>query len=237
MTRWVLLGMLALLSVPAAGAGDPPAEPQRPYLETFNVDPKEFASTGRNTYFILEPGYVLHFKGKDEAKKAELRITVLNETRMVAGIETRVVEERETSNGVPTEISRNFFAISRVTNDVYYFGEEVDSYKNGKVVDHEGTWLAGEGDNRYGMAMPAVPTVGQRYYQEIAPKLAMDRAEIVSLTETMTTPAGTFDNVLKTKETSLLEPDDEEFKYYAPGIGLIRDGGLKLQKYGKEMLR
>jgi hypothetical protein len=61
----------------------------------------------------------------------------------------------------------------------------------------------------------------------------MDRAEIVSLVETVRTPAGEFKNCLKTAETTPLEPGVREFKYYARGVGLIQDGSLKLVKYGK----
>jgi hypothetical protein len=234
MRKRMSLGLLALLFGSFAWAGRPSAGKERPYLETFAVAPKDLASTGRNTYFILEPGYVLHFEGKEGGKKAELRIAVLDQTRMIAGVETRVVEERETAGGELTEVSRNFYAIAPATGDLYYFGEEVDGYDGGKVVNHEGSWLAGEGENRFGRALPGAPQVGQRYYQEIAPRAAMDRAEIVSLTDTMVTPAGTFKDVLKTMETTPLEPGTREFKHYAAGIGLIKDGALKLTKYGKE---
>jgi hypothetical protein len=230
----VCLGLLALLFGFAAWAGPPPAGKELPYLETFTVKPKDLASTGRNAYFILEPGYVLHFEGKEAGKKTELRIAVLDETRVIAGVETRVVEERETAGGELKEVSRNFYAIAPATGDLYYFGEEVDGYEGGKVANHEGSWLAGQGENRFGLALPGAPQVGQRYYQEIAPRTAMDRAEIVSRSGTMVTPAGAFKDVLKIMETTPLEPGVREFKHYAPGIGLIKDGSLKLTKYGKE---
>jgi hypothetical protein len=60
----------------------------------------------------------------------------------------------------------------------------------------------------------------------------MDRAEIVSVTETCKTPAGTFKGCLKVKETNPLEIGSTEYKYYAPGIGLVRDAELQLVKYG-----
>ena len=60
----------------------------------------------------------------------------------------------------------------------------------------------------------------------------MDRAEIVTITRTLKTPAGTFKNCLKTKETSALNPRERCFKTYAPGIGLIQDEHLLLTKYG-----
>ncbi|MFL6565620.1 MAG: hypothetical protein ACJ8G5_11880, partial [Burkholderiales bacterium] len=82
-----------------------------------------------------------------------------------------------------------------------------------------------------GLAMPGRPKPKMRYYQEQAPGVAMDRAEIVSLTETCKTPAGTFQRCLKVKETSALNRESE-YKYYAPGIGLVRDEDLRLVKYG-----
>jgi hypothetical protein len=79
--------------------------------------------------------------------------------------------------------------------------------------------------------MPGLPLIKARYYQEIAPKAAMDRAEIVSVSERLQTPAGTFANVLKTIETSQLEPGPGEAKFYAAGVGLLQDGSLKLVRY------
>jgi hypothetical protein len=58
----------------------------------------------------------------------------------------------------------------------------------------------------------------------------MDRAKIVSVSERVATPAGTFENCLKTEESTPLEPG-REFKLYAPGVGLIRDGVLDLVSY------
>ncbi len=80
--------------------------------------------------------------------------------------------------------------------------------------------------------MPGKPRVGLKYYQEIAPGVAMDRAEIVSLDDILETPAGSFSKCMKTKEGTALNPREKEFKVYAPGIGLIQDANLLLTKYG-----
>jgi hypothetical protein len=84
------------------------------------------------------------------------------------------------------------------------------------------------------MMIPGVIKPGLKYYQEIAPSVAQDRAEIVSINTSLEVPAGKFDKVLKIEETTPLEPKSREYKFYAPGIGLIKDGGLELIKYGKE---
>jgi len=199
------------------------------WTSEFQVAPGELTATGRNPYFILEPGHRFEFQdGKDK-----LVITVLNETRTVAGVETRVVEERETSDGKPVEVSRNYFAISKRTGDVYYFGEDVDIFKDGKVANHEGAWLAGINGARFGLAMPANPVIKSKYYQEQAQGKAMDRAEVISLSENVKTAAGTFAKCLKTRETTPLEPGASEYKYYAPGVGLVQDDTMKLISYSK----
>ena len=215
---------LATTAVVAPRAVVPPVPQDTTWTSTFDVETGELVSTGRNPYFVLEPGYQLTL----EDGKERLVITVTNDTRTVAGVETRMVEERETDGANLVEVSRNFYAISRKTNSVFYFGEDVDMYKNGKVINHEGAWLSGVGGARFGLMMPGLPLMRARYFQEVAPKVAMDRAEIVSLSESIKTPAGAFTNVLKMEETSPLEPNAKEAKFYAPGVGLIQDGDLKL---------
>jgi hypothetical protein len=220
------IAFLALIGTTALPAGG-----KEKFTGTFAVDKTELASVGTNRFFVLAPGFQLVLEGKEGGEPIGLTITVLNETKVVDGVEARVVEERETGNGQPVEISRNYCAISRCTSDVFYFGEDVDIYKGGKVTAHEGAWLSGVNGARFGLMMPGTPLLGARYYQELAPKVALDRAEVVSLSEKFDTPAGKFVNCLKTEETSALESGREQ-KLYAPGIGLIYDGGLKLTKYG-----
>ena len=116
------------------------------FAGTFAVDKANFVNVGKHPYFILEPGYRLRLKHK----KATLTITVLDDTKIVDGVETRVVEEREEVNGRLTEVSKNYFAIDKTTNSVYYFGEDVDNYKRGKVVNHGGSWLSGVDGAKFG---------------------------------------------------------------------------------------
>jgi hypothetical protein len=152
---------------------------------------------------------------------------------LVDGVLTRVVEEREEKDGKLYEVSRNFFVIGAQTNNVYYFGEDVDFYnKKGEVISHEGSWRSGVDGAKYGLQMPGEIRVGQRYYQEVAPKVALDRAEHVSKTARVNTQAGRFRNTLKVRETTPLEPKVEEFKFHAKGVGIVKDGAVKLVSYG-----
>jgi hypothetical protein len=235
-TRCVALPACVLIaaftaSAPAAGQ-EARQKPSPEWQQAFAVNSADLATVGENPYLVLKPGFQLVLEGKESGKAVRLVVSVLDETKTIGGIDARVVEERETENGVLVEVSRNYLAIHKMTRDVYYLGEDVDEYKNGKVSGHGGAWLHGVGGAKFGLLIPAAPVVGQRYYQEAAPNVAMDRAEVVSVTERVTTPAGTFEKCLKTAETTPLECG-REFKLYAPGVGLITDGSLVLVSYTK----
>ena len=197
------------------------------FQSDFGLEQLTFLDSGQNPYFVLEPGFQLEL-ASDEG---HLMITVLDETRKIGEVVTRVVEEREEKNGKLVEVSRNFFAICKQTNDVFYFGEEVDVYTDGKISGHPGAWLAGERGARAGRVAPGAPKVGAKYYQEFAPGVAMDRAEIVDVAATLKTPAGLFKNCLRTHESTGLDKKESEYKVYAPGIGLIQDEDLLLVAY------
>lgn len=188
-----------------------------------------FSSEGSHPYWVLEPGFEAVLEGKEGGADVRVVITVSDDVEVVDGVETRVVIEAETEDGETVEISRNFFAICNRDNSVVYFGEDVDNYKNGVVDNHDGSWRAGINGARAGVIMPGTLLVGGKYFQEIArDDKALDRAEIVSMDVEFETPAGTFSNCLRTRESSPLEPGKVQLKHYAPGIGLIQDSKLKL---------
>jgi hypothetical protein len=223
----------ALTNGQLALAGVGPARDRIGFTDEFFLKDCDFSTTGSNRFFILEPGYRLFLTGKNEdGAKVELEITVLEKTKQVDGVMTRVMEERESEDGELVEVSRNFLAMCESTNSVFYFGEEVDDYEDGEIVGHEGAWLAGKNGAKAGLFMPGLVLLNSKYMQETAPGVAMDRARIVSMDEEIRTPAGKFDKVLKIWETTPLEPGVNEFKFHAPGVGLIQDKELKLKEYG-----
>jgi hypothetical protein len=195
---------------------------------SFPVDKKMLGTTGNNPYLVLTPGFKLYYEhGKDT-----LVSTVLDETRVIDGVETRVVEDRESKNGKLAEASRDYYAIDRSTHDVYYFGEDVDMYKNGKVIGHQGAWLSGVKGAGFGLMMPGAIKVGLKFYQELARGVAMDRAEVVAVGETVKTPAGTFTGCVHMKDTSAIERGTVH-KWYAPGVGLVKESEFVLVKIEK----
>lgn len=222
----ILLTMMMVMIYTTGFVNAQDSEPS--WQEEFGLSERSLVTTGRSEYFVLEPGFQVVL----ESRFTKLIITVLDETRKVDGVMTRVVEEKEWISGALYEVSRNFFAIDPETKDVFYFGEEVDFYRDGKVADHYGAWVAGKNGARAGLMMPGKPRLGMKYYQEIAPNVAMDRAEIINIDDKLPTPAGSFSKCLTTREGTALNFREVEFKTYAPGIGLIQDQSLLLTGYG-----
>src|SRR4051812_13351175 len=85
---------------------------------------KQFVSTGRNDFFILQPNEQWVYEGVEKGVKTRLTVTVLDETKTVGGVETRVVEEKRVAAKVPTT-QRSLFAIDKNSNDVYRFGDTI----------------------------------------------------------------------------------------------------------------
>ncbi|MGE5072664.1 MAG: hypothetical protein ACM3MF_04480, partial [Anaerolineae bacterium] len=125
----------------AKPASIPISEPvTQDWRADFGLATRKLTTTGQTAYFSLNPGDRAVLISED----SKLAITVLNQTREIGGIQTRVVEEREEVNGSVVEVSRNYFAIDAQTGDVFYFGEEVDLYSNGQLTGHGGAWIAYE---------------------------------------------------------------------------------------------
>ena len=231
----LLVGLAALV----VGAGSASAARLDPSLCA--PDRNTFTLTIDNPYFPLSNGQTWVYSGSENGETLGLQITVLkNQTASLYGgaVTTRVVEETEWSdpNGNGRidrgedliEISRNYFAQTQ-DGTVCYFGEAVDIYEDGSVVSHEGSWRADAPGNAPGIFMPAAPASGLEYQQELAPGVAEDQARVVG-SGTVSVPAGTFSDTIRTREFNALD-GDKSYKVYARGVGLIVDGPLELVRY------
>lgn len=225
---------LTMMGVNFAMAGS--KTPDEKYTNSFDLENCTFSTTGKNPYFILEPGYQLVFEGEGDNGPINVTSTVLNQTKVIGdGIVARVVEEKTVSaeTGDLIELTNDYFSICNESNTVVYLGEDVNDYENGKVVGREGSWLHGSDNARAGLIMPGIILLGSKYYQEIAPDVAMDKAEVVGVNETVNVPAGSFSNVIHMKETSDLEPAAAaEENLHALRVGQVIDGDTKLVSYG-----
>jgi hypothetical protein len=143
-------------------------------------DAKGFTLDIDNPYFPLAVGQVATFEGEEDGAQDEVVISVLDEVETVAGVDTRIIEERESEDGELVEVSRNYF-VQAADGTVCYFGEDSDTYEGGKVVDHEGSWRAGKDDAKPGIIMPAKPEVGQSFDHAHAPGIALDHAVVTAI--------------------------------------------------------
>jgi hypothetical protein len=187
-----------------------------------------FSPDSTNPYFPLRVGSRWLYQGEEDGETIGLQITVLAETELVAGVTTRVVEERETVDGTLSEVSRNFFAQAS-DGTVCYFGEEVDIYEDGQIVSHEGAWRADQQGNRPGIIMPAAPRPGIEFQMEGAPGVAEDEGRIVGIGP-VDVPAGRFIKTVRVREFNPLD-GGRDWKVYAAGVGLVIDGPLELVSY------
>ncbi|MGH7556539.1 MAG: hypothetical protein ACREMD_01900 [Gemmatimonadota bacterium] len=183
-----------------------------------------FSLEATNPYFPMRVGSEWVLEGGGERAV----ITVLDETEMVGGVTTRVIEEREFEDGDLVEVSRNFFAQAS-GGTVCYFGEDVDNYEDGEIVSHESEWRADAPGSRPGIIMPADPRPGMRFQMEVAPEAA-DEGEVVELGLSVEVPAGNFTDTMRLRESNPLE-DEEEYKVYAKDVGIIIDEDLELVSY------
>ena len=229
------IATLGVVFLGACGGGGEDAAQTTPAA----INPADFQATIDNPLFPLSSLAPKVFEGEEpdpdtgELIQTRLESTVLPDTDTVAGVEVLVLEEKDYENGELVERTLDYFAQHK-DGSVWYFGERVDGYEGGKVVGHEGQWLAGEGDSQPGVYMPAEPKVGEEFAQEMAPGIAEDRSKVIAVDQTVTTPAGDFSGCLKTEDFSPLD-NVTESKYYCPSVGLVREeppgGHLDLISY------
>ena len=185
-----------------------------------------------NPYFPLIPGTTLTYDGvktdpmTGDVESEEIVIEVLQQTRTVAGIETRVVRDRVWLEGLLIEDTYDWYAQDNNGN-VWYLGEDVTDFEydgDGNLIgtSHPGAWETGVNGALPGYNMEANPLVDDHYYQEFYAGVAEDHARVVGVGEMHSIPLGSFNDVLRTRDfTTSVETYGE--KFYAPNVGTIME--------------
>jgi hypothetical protein len=228
---FALLAVLALLAAACDGgpegsssvnAGEPNPGPGKSAEYAPKIVPSDFTTRIDNKYFPLEPGTTFVYRGETEDATEGDTVRVTRDTRTVMGVECVIVEDRVTENGDLTEKTYDWYAQDAKGN-VWYFGEDSREYENGKVKSTEGSWKAGKEGAKPGIIMPADPKVGDTYRQEYYQGEAEDMARPLKLDGSVGVPYGSFDHVLVTDEWTPLEKNVAEHKFYAPGVGNVKE--------------
>lgn len=213
---------------------------EAPYDPPF--DPADFETdfdnlTNPNPYLPLAVGNLWVY-AEDEAT---VTVEVLDKTKLIEGVTCIVVNDFEEEDGEVTESTDDWFAHA-ITGDIHYCGEisqefeffDGDDPEEAELVDIEGSWKAGRDGAKSGLLIPFAPQVGDVFRTEWALGDAEDAAEVLSVDYGFgNDPELDFmvpqelaellcnDDCLVTKDIDSLEPDAEERKYYAPGVGLF----------------
>jgi hypothetical protein len=184
------------------------------------INPSNFVARVDNPYFPLTPGTTFVYEGHTTQGFEHDEFAVTHNRRVILGVRCVEVHDTVTLDGELAEDTLDWFA-QDIEGNVWYFGENTHELEDGLITTIEGTFMAGVNGDKPGIIMKAHPAIGDFYRQEFSLANAEDFAETVSLTASVTVPAGTFHNCLKSKETTPLEPDLLEYKFYAPGVGNV----------------
>ncbi len=189
------------------------------------IDPATFTTRISNPYFPLTPGTTLVYEGTRDGLPQHDEVVVTTKTRTVMGVRCVVVEDTVTSNGALVEKTTDWYAQAN-NGDVWYFGEDTKEYQNGVVSSTHGTWEAGVDGAQPGVVMRGRPRVGDKYRQEYRPGEAEDRGEVLRIDAALSVAAGRYRNVVMTLDSDPLNPDKNDNKWYAPGVGLVRSARI-----------
>jgi hypothetical protein len=185
------------------------------------IDPANYTATIDNPLFPLVPGTTFVYQGQTAGGLERDEFAVTHNTRKIAGVTCVEVHDKVTVDGVLTEDTLDWFA-QDLAGNVWYFGESSQELEGGVVVSLGGSWMAGVDGAYPGIIMEAHSAVGDFYRQEFLLGDAEDLAEVSSVDETVTLANNQmFAHCLKTTETSPLEPEALENKFYASNVGNV----------------
>jgi hypothetical protein len=206
----------------AGSTGPMPAGSAAPVTGAYapHIDPADFSSTVDNPFFPLKPGMRWEYRSQTKDGVETTVVSVTTKTHTIMGIPCVEVRDTVRLDGALLEDTLDWYAQQR-DGTVWYFGEDTQEYAHGKVSSTKGSWIGGVGGAQPGILMPARPVVGDRYRQEYLRGDAEDMAEVLATNDTAQVPAGSYDGTLQTLETTPLEPNALEHKYYARGVGIV----------------
>ncbi|MGH9381131.1 MAG: hypothetical protein ACRD2Z_11030 [Thermoanaerobaculia bacterium] len=206
--------------------------------------------TNPNPYFPLAVGNSwVYVEGDGEASTI---VEVLDKTKLIEGVTCIVVNDVELEEGQVTEDTDDWFAHA-IAGDIHYCGEisrefelfDGDDPEEAELVEIEGSWKAGRDGAKAGLLIPFAPQVGDVFRTEWAFGDAEDAAKVLSVDYGFgSDPELDFlvpqqlaellcnDDCLVTKDIDSLEPEAEERKYYAPGVGLFLEVDLEEDQVG-----
>jgi len=240
--RRLLWGMVATLGITAGCGGDDSADSGSAVASADSsaeasavidpgdggdyhpdIKPADFSSVVDNPFLPLLPGTTWQYVETTSDGKQNDTVEVLDQHREVIGVDTIVVHDvATTEDGTLAEDTYDWYAQDSAGN-VWYFGEDTTSYDEG-TSSKQGSWKAGVDGALPGIVMQADPTVSSTgYRQEYLAGTAEDMGQVIADSGSITVPYGTFDDIIRTRDWSPIEPDVVEEKIYARSVGVVHE--------------
>jgi len=211
--------------------------PEKDY-EDFDRQGFERPTEIDNPWLPLKPGTRFVHKGftTEAGKRVPHRlVTVVTDlTKVIDGVRTVVLWIEDYRAGQLMETELAFYAQDK-HGTVWSLGEYPEEYEEGKFAKAP-AWIHGFEDARAGIAMLAKPQLGTpSYSQGWGPAVSWtDRGKVDKMGLKVCVPLRCYDDVLVIAESSKAEPDAEQLKHFARGVGKIkvdwRGEGEKLQE-------
>lgn len=212
----------------ACGGSEKVQEPQAslPYdlpqgSAPVELDPNDFVARIDNPYWPMAPrSKWVYRETAADGTKQRVVVEVTGRTKTILGIAATVVHDRVLEDGELVEDTWDWYGQDK-RGGLWYLGEDTTEFENGKAASKEGSWEAGVRGAQPGLIIPPDPEVGMAFRQEYLQGEAEDQGRVLSLDERAQVPFGSFEYLLKTEDTTPLEPDVVEHKFYAKGVGPV----------------
>ena len=226
----IVVAALLLFANSVTASADEPKPP--PCNAVAQFDPANFPNPPKidNQWNPLTPGMQFTLAGEADRGGGLLphRVvsTVTDLTKMINGVPTVVILEKDVNEGALQEAELRFEAQDNAGN-IWNLGEYPEEYEDGKFSAAPDVWLAGLAKAEAGNSMPGDPQLGTaEYLQGWSPDIEfLDCAKVSKMQQRTCVPVGCYENVMIIDERSPLEPDSgRQLKYQAPGVGNVRVG-------------
>lgn len=162
--------------------------------------------------------------GQVDGKPFRTEVTLMPGTKPIQWhgkpVDTAIIQYVAYLDGRIHEVAMDWYAQAD-DGSVWYFGEDVFNFEDGKVADTKGTWVASD-ETPAAMIMPAKPAVGNVYRPENAPEVVFEQVRVEKIDQTVPGPRGEISGAIEVMELHM--DGTSEGKVFAPGYGEFSTG-------------
>ena len=190
-------------------------------------DPANFVdpTTSTNRFHPLRPGMQWVRGGTTEVGHRKIphqvTSTVTDVVRTIDGVKVVAMIDQSSDAGETNQVGMDFFALDKFGN-VWILGGYTEDYESGRFTNVEDAWLGRATGGDPGVLLPGhVDLKTPRWFEgSVVAGRPGSAGEPALLGLHRCVKFGCFDNVIAVREGEATEIDNE-FKYYAPGVGLV----------------